>query len=66
MSGNSTWKTLDVILRLYLSTNPGEDEVSSPLFTSSSLKLLEFVGDFWSFHRKLDCSVYLLAFGFML
>ena len=37
--------------------NRGEGEVSSPLFTSSSLILLQFVGDFSSFHRNLLCSV---------
>lgn len=30
---------------------PGEDGISSPLFTSSSLILIEFVGDFLSCHR---------------
>ena len=49
------WKTLHVLLRLHVSTNPGEDEVSGLLFMSSSFKLLEFVGDFWSFHRNF-CS----------
>jgi len=53
--------TLDVLLRLYLGNNPGEEVVSSPLFTSSSLILLEFVVEFWSFHRNLLCSVYLLV-----
>ena len=54
---NSIWKTLHVLLRLYVSTNPGEDEVPSLLFMfmSSSFKLLEFVGDFWSFHHNF-CS----------
>ena len=51
MWANSIWKTPDVLL-------------SSPLFTSSSLRLLQFVGDFSSFHRNLLCSVYILAVGF--
>ena len=59
MWGNSIWKTLDVLLRLYLGTNQGEEVVWSPLFASSSLILLEFVVEFWSFHRNLLCSVYL-------
>ena len=55
---------LDVLLRLVVSTNPSEDEVSSLLFTSSSLKLLELVGEFWSFHRNLLWSIYGLAVNF--
>ena len=61
MWGNLIWKTLDVLLRVYLGTNPGEEVVSSPLFTSSSLILLEFVVEFWSVHHNLLCSVYLLV-----
>ena len=58
-------------LRLYVSINPGEDEVSSPFYEylfqkGRVVKLLEFVGDVyvWSFYRKLLCPVYLLAVGF--
>ena len=51
MWANSIWKSPDVLL-------------SSPLFTSSSLRRLQFVGDFSSFHRNLLCSVYILAVGF--
>ena len=43
-----------------------KDQVSSPLFTSSSTwKLLEFVGEYSSFHRNLLCSVFPLAVTFL-
>ena len=51
------------ILR-YLGTNPGEDEVSARLFTSSSLILIEFLVEFWSLHSNLLRSVYLFVVGF--
>ena len=41
-----------------------EDEVSSILVTSSSLKPLEYVGEFLSFHHNVLCSVFLLAVSF--
>ena len=44
--------------------NPREVEVLWLLFTSSSLKLPEFVEDFSSFYRNLLCSVFLLVVSF--
>ena len=50
------------LTRLKVSTIPGEDEISSPLFTSRSLVSVNSWDS--SFHRNLLCSVYLLAVGF--
>ena len=43
---------------------PGEDEDLIPLFSRPSLKLLEFVEEFSTFHCNLLCSVFSLAVTF--
>ena len=55
---------LDVLQRMFVIVNPRKVEVLRLLFTSSSLKLPEFVVDFSSFHRNLLCLVFLLAVSF--
>ena len=42
----------------------GKDEVSSPLFTRSSLKLLEYEGEIWSFHRNFRTVQFFFFFTF--
>ena len=56
---------VDLRRSLFVSITPhGKDEILSPFFSSSSLKLLEFVGGFSTFHRNFVCSVFLLEVRF--
>ena len=56
---------VDLRRSLFLSITPdGQDEILSPFFSRSSLKLLEFVGVFSTFHGNFVCSVFLLAVRF--
>ena len=56
---------VDLRRSLFVSiTLHGKDEILSPSFSSSSLKLLEFVGVFSTFHHNFVRSFFLLAVRF--
>ena len=56
---------VDLRRSLFVSITPhGKDEILSPSFSSSSLKLLEFVRVFSNFHHNFVCSFFLLAVRF--